>query len=196
MKANSIVHLILCMLMVLALAVTADAQASRKTRHKRHKPLPRVDTTIVHPDLVDTTAFDTLTDVQKRLLAEVNRWGAVRYHRGGLTKQGIDCSGFTCRVFNDALSVALPRTSREQARLGERIDRDDLALGDLLFFTTRLRKRRIGHVGIYIGDGKFVHSSRSGVRVDSLEEAYFKRRYVTARRVLIDTAADTSLVTE
>ncbi len=196
MRTKAFLQLFLCLAVAFVLASTGDAQTGRKTPHRRHRQLPPVDTTVVHPDLVDTSAFDSLTDVQRRLLIEVNRWGSVRYHRGGLTKQGIDCSGFACRVYSDALSVTLPRTSREQSRFGQKIDRDDLTLGDLLFFSIRTRKRRIGHVGIYLGEGKFVHSSRTGVRVDSLEESYFRRRFVTARRVLTDTVSDTSLETE
>lgn len=105
-----------------------------------------------------------------------------RYRYGGMSRNGMDCSGFTSLVFQ-SMGVRLPRTSAQQATVGTPVSRNDLRAGDLVFFNTR--GRRISHVGIYVGGGKFVHASsaRGNVRVDSMADGYYNRRFVTARRV-------------
>lgn len=106
----------------------------------------------------------------------------IKYRYGGTTTKGFDCSGFTSYVFNK-VGIKLLRSSREQATMGIKVDRDDLRPGDLVFFNTF--GKRISHVGIYLGDGKFVHSSsKRGVRISSMSEKYYVKRYVTSRRVL------------
>jgi cell wall-associated NlpC family hydrolase len=109
----------------------------------------------------------------------------VRYRRGGNSAdEGFDCSGFTRHVFESTLGLVLPRRADEQARAAglQPVGRDELAPGDLVFFNTL--KRRFSHVGIYVGDGKFVHAPRSGarVRVEDLRQGYWAKRYNGARR--------------
>lgn len=106
------------------------------------------------------------------------------YSWGGTTTKGFDCSGFTMYVF-DKFGIDLPHTSKGQAQKGNKVEKDDLRVGDLLFFDTG--GDGISHVGIYAGDGKFVHSSsKDGVTVNKLSDSYYTKRYVTARRVLSD----------
>ena len=97
------------------------------------------------------------------------------YRMGGVTVQGIDCSAFVRKMY-EFFNIKLPRTAREQAMVGVRVDRDKLEAGDLVFFRT---KRPIGHVGIYIGNNEFVHASyrARSVRIDSLEKPYFQQRF-------------------
>ncbi len=106
----------------------------------------------------------------------------VRYRWGGTSRSGFDCSGFTTYVFRQH-GKSLPRTSIEQSRVGASVSRGELKEGDLVFFKTR--SSRVSHVGIYKGNGKFVHaSSGSGrVRVNSLNDRYYAARYAGARRV-------------
>jgi len=105
------------------------------------------------------------------------------YLWGGTTSNGIDCSAFVMTVFRRALGIELPRTSIVQSTVGEEVNRENLQFGDLIFFNTM--GRRISHVGIYIGESYFAHSSSSGgVKVSSLNEDYYNGRYVTARRVI------------
>lgn len=105
-----------------------------------------------------------------------------RYKSGGTTEKGFDCSGFTQYVFK-AFGIDLNRTSRDQAREGSKIEKKHLRKGDLVFFNTN--GKGISHVGIYLGDGKFAHSSsKNGVTINKLSEKYYVKRYVTARRVL------------
>ncbi|SFT26525.1 C40 family peptidase [Paenibacillus sp. BC26] len=100
----------------------------------------------------------------------------------GTTTKGFDCSGFTMYVF-DKLGVDIPHASRSQAQLGKKIAKADLIPGDLVFFNTT--GKGISHVGIYVGEGKFAHSSSSkGVTISALSDSYYSKRYVTARRVM------------
>lgn len=110
------------------------------------------------------------------------RFVGIPYQWGGNTVvDGMDCSGFTKAVYN-LCGVSIPRTSREQYKAGNPISRTELRDGDLLFFGNS--ESSINHVGIYIGNGKFVHAPRRGeeIRVAGIEESYFERRFVGARR--------------
>ena len=105
------------------------------------------------------------------------------YRTGGETRNGMDCSGLVMAVYS-AFDIDLPRTSLDQSRAGTPISRSDMEPGDLVFFKTSSSKP-VSHVGIYIGEGKFIHASYSTrkVRVDELDNDYFRDRFVTATRV-------------
>ncbi len=112
------------------------------------------------------------------LLGTPYRWG------GTNPESGFDCSGLVGYVFRNTLGIELPRISRDMAQVGELIrDRDALAEGDLVFFSRR--GNYVDHVGIYIGDGQFVHAPRTGkdVEVASLATGYWSRKFLKARRV-------------
>lgn len=109
----------------------------------------------------------------------------VDYRYGGETPdRGLDCSGLIRYVFQQATGVTLPRTSHELARIGARVPRSELAPGDLVFFNTR--RSAFSHVGIYLGDGQFIHApSRGGeVGVAQLSSSYWRKRYDGARRLI------------
>lgn len=105
-----------------------------------------------------------------------------RYRYGGSGSRGFDCSGFTSYIYRQH-GISLPHNSAAQYRVGKPVRRSELRPGDLVFFRTR--GRRISHVGIYIGNGQFVHASsaRGRVRVDTLNSGYYHQRYVGARRI-------------
>lgn len=106
------------------------------------------------------------------------------YSYGGQTMEGgFDCSGFVLSLFQRTLGNKLPRTAAEQAKATKEIDVKDLAPGDLVFFNTM--KRKYSHVGIYVGDGRFIHSPRSGarIRIESMHTSYWKKRFDAAHRV-------------
>ncbi|MBN3753413.1 C40 family peptidase [Paraburkholderia sp. Tr-20389] len=108
----------------------------------------------------------------------------VRYRWGGDTPDsGLDCSGFVRYVFQDTLGMALPRRAEEMSRVGEKVRVSDLKPGDLVFFNTM--RRTFSHVGIYIGDNKFVHSPSTGstIRVDDMDDGYWEKRFTGARRI-------------
>jgi peptidoglycan endopeptidase LytE len=103
------------------------------------------------------------------------------YRLGGSSVRGIDCSGYVKKIYQ-FFNIELPRTAFEQSHVGMRVSRSELVEGDLLFFNTR---RKLGHVGIYIGNNEFVHASsrKRGVRVDSLNVPYYDKRFVRAVRL-------------
>lgn len=113
----------------------------------------------------------------------------VPYKYGGNSAEtGFDCSGFVRAVFEQSVGKVLPRRSDEQAAATQAIDRSELKPGDLVFFNTM--RRAFSHVGIYMGDGKFIHAPRTGsqVRVEDMRLAYWQTRFNGARRVPLATA--------
>jgi cell wall-associated NlpC family hydrolase len=109
----------------------------------------------------------------------------VRYRRGGTSaEQGFDCSGFTRYVFEHSLGRVLPRRADQQAKEAGLVDvkKDELRPGDLVFFNTM--RRAFSHVGIYIGEGKFIHAPRAGgeVRIEDMSQSYWVKRFNGARR--------------
>lgn len=118
----------------------------------------------------------------KELLEAVDEWYGVRYRVGGNTKTGVDCSGFTVAVFTAAYGLAIPRISREQYRISQKLSTTELQEGDLVFFNTN--GRGVSHVGVYLGNNKFIHASVSrGVMVNDLFEPYYLKRYVGGGRI-------------
>ncbi len=121
-------------------------------------------------------------DTGRELVEAALQYRGVPYRWAGMTTRGMDCSGLVARVLISH-GIKAPHNSRQLYRLGVPVSRDRLQPGDLVFFNTT--GRGISHVGIYIGDQKFVHASSGGgkVRVDRLDAGYYHRRYVGARRV-------------
>lgn len=129
---------------------------------------------------VQMQAEGRIESVLKRaltLLGTPYRWG------GSNPDSGFDCSGLVGYVFRTALGIDLPRVSRDMAQNGERVERASLNAGDLVFFGRR--GNRIDHVGIYLGEGRFVHAPRTGkdVMVSELDSGYWAGRFQLARRV-------------
>lgn len=109
----------------------------------------------------------------------------IDYKYGGATpSQGLDCSGLVKYVFEQSLNFAMPHNALAMSKLGQKINRAELKPGDLVFFNTL--RRSFSHVGIYIGDGKFVHAPRTGkqVQVVDINDRYWSARYEGARRVV------------
>lgn len=108
----------------------------------------------------------------------------IHYQRGGTSPEhGLDCSGLVRYVFKEAWGAELPRTSAEISKMGENVPRQDLQPGDLVFFNTL--KHAFSHVGIYLGDNKFIHSPSAGgaVRIESMDLSYWKARFNGGRRL-------------
>ena len=120
-----------------------------------------------------------------RLEAYAREWAGTPHVMGGDSEAGIDCSAFARRLGADVLDVWLPRTSREQALTGWRVDPHQLEAGDLVFFASG--GGTINHVGVYLRDGRFVHASSSlGVAISHLDETYWSAHFREARRVVVD----------
>lgn len=119
---------------------------------------------------------------------EVKEYLGTPYRRGGASKKGMDCSGFARTVYDQLLGLDLPHSSGDQFRSSElqKIDARELQAGDLVFFAGQSKKKkqkRINHVGVYLSDGQFIHASSSeGIIVSSLDEVYWKKRFVGSKR--------------
>lgn len=150
-------------------------------------PKPPAGKPVVHRQMFGLTKTTPQDDVLFRALGLVGtpyRWG------GNSPNGGFDCSGLIVYVYRDVLGVRLPRTSRQMAAMGRpTVSRGSLRSGDLLFFATEGRGR-VSHVGIYVGDGRFVHAPHTGstVRLSKLDSPYWRSHYLLAKRVLEDGA--------
>lgn len=138
-------------------------------------------------DAVRFSDAKTSQDLRDILIGLAMQLRHVRYVRGGRSPStGFDCSGFVRYVFERALGLELPTNSASQYLIGHVVRRGDMQPGDLVFFRTAGRhgRGRVSHVGIYLSDGRFIHSPRRGesVRVDNLDESYWAKRFAGARR--------------
>lgn len=121
------------------------------------------------------------------------------YHYGGTTPKGFDCSGFVRFVFG-SFGFGLDRTSHSQANQGDPIDLQQIQPGDLLFFRTRGNQNRVSHVGIYLGQGQFIHAGswggpgKRGVKIGELDSSYYANRLISARRVLTQPMGTTEVL--
>ncbi|MDP4221108.1 MAG: NlpC/P60 family protein [Bacteroidota bacterium] len=140
----------------------------------------------------DFTLFDEsdpkVTSTRSDVMQHIIDWVGTRYHFGGLTRSGIDCSAFTREVFRTSFNVDLPRTASMQSVLGSSVHKDELKFGDLVFFHTA-GYAKVSHVGIYVGEGLFANASCSrGVTVSSLDSKYWAKRFLFAKRLFTNTA--------
>ena len=163
-------------------------------------------------DVTDQAATDEPTEQQLREFADDQRYqlpaladsvlergfklvGTPYRYGGSSTRTGFDCSGFVGFVFRKEAGLELPRSTREMIELdAPKVSRSELEPGDVVFFNNRGRGR-VSHAGIYIGDDQFIHSSSSrsgGVRVDSLDDTYWRASFMQAKRVLAMTSDSTS----
>ncbi len=143
--------------------------------------------------------INQVRDTASGLVLSAMNFLGVRYARGGKTEEsGFDCSGFTRHIFELSVGMVLPHRAEEQARLASllQIKRDELKPGDLVFFNTM--RRTFSHVGIYVGEGKFIHSPRVGgaVRVEDMRDAYWAKRFTGARRADLKNPADGSALAQ
>jgi len=120
-------------------------------------------------------------DMNKALMDFYKEWKNVKYRLGGNSKRGIDCSAFTQRIYKEKFDVKIPRTTRTQVKVGKKINKSQLELGDLIFFKTGKTDR---HVGIYMGNGDFMHASIKGVKFTKLNKPFYVKTYWTSRRII------------
>ncbi|MDP3226783.1 MAG: C40 family peptidase [Acidovorax sp.] len=135
----------------------------------------------------------TVADQASHLVVNAMGFLGVPYKRGGNSADtGFDCSGFVRAMYEQTVGLLLPRRADEQAAATQVIDKKELQPGDLVFFNTM--RRNFSHVGIYVGDGKFIHAPRSGaqIRVEDMGVAYWARRFNGARRVATSAGEDTA----
>ncbi len=133
----------------------------------------------------EPSLFERYTTSAQDLVLKGLELVGINYRRGGTNPNtGLDCSGFVQVVFRDAVGKLLPRTAKEQSQVGDAVDKKELKPGDLVFFNTM--RRAFSHVGIYLGDNRFLHAPRTGaeIRVEDMSQSYWVKRYNGARRVV------------
>lgn len=142
----------------------------------------------------DVSSFPSVHFSERQFKKEVKKYLGIPYRSGGTTKKGMDCSGFTRVVYDRLLGIELPQNSTSQFRFAEleKVSSSDMQTGDLIFFGNS-KKKRINHVGVYLSDGQFIHASSSqGITVSSLEDRYWKKRFVGSRRhMALSSSQDT-----
>ena len=123
-----------------------------------------------------------------KLFAFIDEWYGAPYHFGGSTKNGVDCSAFAGNLITTVFGVGLPRMAKDQYKACEHVKKDDLEEGDLVFFHTT--RKGISHVGVYLGNNKFVHASLNyGVTISDMSDGYYARAFRGGGRVRsLDTA--------
>jgi cell wall-associated NlpC family hydrolase len=138
-------------------------------------------------ELADEQSYELPSLVDSVLERGFTLVGTPYRYGGSSTRTGFDCSGFVGFVFHKEAGIELPRSTREMIQLdAPKVERSELEPGDVVFFNNRGRGR-VSHAGIYIGDDRFIHSSSSrsgGVRVDSLDDSYWRASFMQAKRVL------------
>jgi len=149
--------------------------AARESAEPLARPAEPV-TTVQSPDVVRKTKL------QRSLLDHYQSWKGVSYRYGGLNKYGIDCSGFVHLTYRNVFGIKLPRSTKLLARSGRVTAKDNLNTGDLVIFNTAPRTL---HVGIYVGDNRFMHASKSsGVMLSNLDSPYWSELYWKSVRIL------------
>ena len=170
-------HIILISIVCLTLATSCGTSRSTATVYKT---TPVGGTSTGH----DNKHLDippTLHPKSNALLTDARQWLGTPYRYGGEDKRGVDCSGLVLNVYRSALGIKLPRNSAAQADFCSPLSKGQLLPGDLIFFATSKGNKKISHVGIYVGDGKMIHSSTSkGVIVSNISDDYYMRTYACA----------------
>jgi peptidoglycan endopeptidase LytE len=172
----------------------AEANDLQNSQNKRLKP----GSVLLIPRVTETSDEEYVTLVQKSLqpwknsdekymLVKVAKsFMGAPYRYGGESVRGLDCSAYVKKIY-EIFDVELPRSAREQFKVGAKVSKEELSVGDLVFFKTKRYAKYPTHVGIYIGDGNFIHSSsyhsKLGVKVDSLDSSYYSKTYTGATRV-------------
>jgi len=142
---------------------------SKKTKLIKHKKIPK--------KLSKNINYKT-----KVLYDEYKKWLGTKYKYGGNSLKGVDCSSFVQQVYYNAFGLYIPRTTKEQAKIGKKINKSELKSGDMIFFKTGWN---VKHVGIIIENGKFIHTStKYGVTTSSVQNPYWKSNYWQSRRIL------------
>ena len=193
-----VIKYVLGLLFVLAIGVQYSSAQFSKTKNRKYK-LPEItekdvfkDKNVLDPDTLrfafhaQKTGLPVDTASELELYYQMYEWLGTRYRFGGETKRGIDCSGFTGIVYEKAYKRVLPRDSRSMYKMTNPVPRSEMKEGDLLFF--RIRRGQVSHVGIYLGNNKFVHASTTqGVIVSDLREDYYRRYFYKAGRLKSST---------
>lgn len=172
MKFTKRAFSLVCVLVSAAMLAACSSDTNTKSQAKSQ----------VYRSIYKSDLSDPIMAIS-RLSEQQHEWKGTRYRLGGNSKSGIDCSGFMQVTFKELFGIDLPRTTTEQAKAGERISKDELRTGDLVFFKTG-RGPNGKHVGVYVKNGQFLHAStKGGVIYSDLESPYWSKAFWQARRL-------------
>lgn len=160
-------------------AAKSNTKARTKKKTRAAKPLVSAAT----KNKAEAITCEISPALPENLESEISKFFGLRYRLGGEGQSGIDCSALVKQVYSEVFGIDLPRSSREQSRLGslEPVDQDELQTGDLLFFGPG--RKHVNHVGMYLAGGHFLHAARSeGVTISRLDDGYWKSRYMFSKR--------------
>lgn len=159
---------------------TISIKNSKQITAKNEEPVSLEDCSALQFKYAQLTDMEVEQIADSYLFNFIEEWWHVRYRYGGTTKRGVDCSSYTGQLFQSVYGITLPRTARLQYGATTRVNRNDLQEGDLVFFNTT---GGVSHVGVYVGNSRFTHSSCSqGVTVSSLNEPYYSRKFIGGGR--------------
>ena len=146
------------------------------------------DTKLEDPDNLASQYFSQVMGVainatsNLKLYKFIYEWIGTPYSFGGNTKKGIDCSAFAKAIYEKVFNTTILRSSRDIFTMTDPLSKDELREGDLVFF--KIKSRSISHVGVYLGDNRFAHSSSGGVKISNLNEPYYSRYFYKGGRIL------------
>ena len=152
------------------------------------------DSKLEDPDNLASQYFSQIMGVavnatsNLKLYKFVYEWIGTPYSFGGNTKKGIDCSAFAKTIYEKVFNTTILRNSRDIFSMTDPLSKDELKEGDLVFF--KIKSRSISHVGVYLGDNRFAHSSSGGVKISNLNEPYYSRYFYKGGRILESTKKD------
>lgn len=157
---------------------TKELQGNEKKEIIAYEP---IITPQEYKKLMEEESQTASVDMNEAFMEFYKEWKHVKYKFGGNSKRGIDCSAFTQRVYKEKFDVKIPRSTRTQVKVGTEIKKSQLELGDLVFFKTGKVDR---HVGVYMGNGEFMHASIKGIKFTKLDKPFYRKAYWTSRRII------------
>ncbi|TFU94271.1 NlpC/P60 family protein [Barnesiella sp. WM24] len=173
---KSVRYLNIIMIMLIAATSMLSGCKSSKSATKRKDKSEYLGGLTFNPE--------HLKGEDKRIVEEALTWLGTPYRYGGSDYSGTDCSGLTMKVYFKALGLSIPRNSAQQQKFCKAIKKGALTTGDLLFFATGKDKKKVSHVGLYLGDGQFIHASASrGVIISNVNERYYTSNYHSSGHV-------------
>ena len=163
---------------------TKTEETTSRGSSSRGDSVTPIESTIETAETSEETEANSTGTTGEQIVSYAKQFLGYKYVAGGASPSGFDCSGFTSYVYKH-FGISINRTSKDQIKNGVAVDRSNLQLGDLVVFNGESNKT-IGHVGIYVGGGSFIHASnpKGGVKIDSLSSSYYNPRYVGARRLI------------
>jgi lipoprotein Spr len=171
---------------VLAIALFISVLAAQaQTKTVPNQPADKA------PDEQESLAKDYLSQIMgvalsatsnMKLFHFVYDWIGTPYRFGGTSRKGVDCSAFTKELYSDVFNLDIKRNSRDIFSMVSPVSKDELKEGDLVFF--KIHSRSISHIGIYLGNNRFAHAASGGVKISSLDDAYYSRYFYKGGRVL------------